>query len=231
MLLTLETDRLILRPFEKNDVEVTEDEVEAEIEELAKKYNMTKEEVKKQYGENPLENQNFGKIINQKHFERLLGLIQKDKVVFGGNSDSQSQRIEPTVMDNVSFDDAVMQEEIFGPVMPIITYDKFDDIFEILNARGTPLAQHELLKNYKENKDMANYTIYVHSLKSDAKYLGFMELANVAYEHELKSKEKDEVFVNNHFKDLEYEYNKVMSIIDEFRHFSKKEKALKNQGF
>ena len=68
----------------------------------------------------------------------------------------------------------------------------------------------------KNTKDLENYAIEVHSLKSDAKYLGFMELANVAYEHELKSKEKDEVFVNNHFKDLEYEYNKVMSIIDEY---------------
>lgn len=68
----------------------------------------------------------------------------------------------------------------------------------------------------KNTKDLENYAIEVHSLKSDVKYLGFMELANVAYEHELKSKEKDEVFVNNHFKDLEYEYNKVMSIIDEY---------------
>ena len=68
----------------------------------------------------------------------------------------------------------------------------------------------------KNTKDLENYAIEVHSLKSDAKYLGFMELANVAYEHELKSKEKDEVFVNNHFNDLEYEYNKVMSTIDEY---------------
>ena len=68
----------------------------------------------------------------------------------------------------------------------------------------------------KNTKDLENYAIEVHSLKSDAKYLGFMELANVAYEHELKSKEKDEIFVNNHFNDLEYEYNKVMSIIDEY---------------
>ena len=68
----------------------------------------------------------------------------------------------------------------------------------------------------KNTKDLENYAIEVHSLKSDAKYLGFMELANVAYEHELKSKEKDEVFVSNHFNDLEYEYNKVMSIIDEY---------------
>lgn len=72
------------------------------------------------------------------------------------------------------------------------------------------------IRGYKNTKDLENYSIEVHSLKSDAKYLGFMELANTAYEHELKSKEKDEIFVNNHFNDLEYEYNKVMSIIDEY---------------
>lgn len=99
-----------------------------------------KEQITKQYGENPLKNKDYGKIINEKHFERINSLIDKNKVVMGGNSDNDTLQIEPTVMDNVSFDDAVMQEEIFGPVMPIITYDKFDDVFDILRDKQKPLA-------------------------------------------------------------------------------------------
>ncbi|MDD5888518.1 MAG: response regulator [bacterium] len=74
--------------------------------------------------------------------------------------------------------------------------------------------------NYKNTNDLANYAIEVHSLKSDAKYLGFMRLAEKAYEHELKSKENDEVFVNNHFQELEEEYNRVIAIIDEYNNLN-----------
>ena len=66
--------------------------------------------------------------------------------------------------------------------------------------------------NYKDNNDMENYAIEVHSLKSDAKYLGFMSLADISYQHELKSKENDSTFVQEHFTELETEYNKALSI-------------------
>ena len=107
------------------------------------------EEIKKQFGQKPLENQNFGKIINQKHFERLLGLIQKDKVVFGGNSDLQAQRIEPTVMDNVLFSDPVMQEEIFGPIMPILTFENIDECVTKVQQMEHPLAFYIFTSNKK----------------------------------------------------------------------------------
>lgn len=69
---------------------------------------------------------------------------------------------------------------------------------------------------YKEKNDMDNYAIEVHSLKSDAKYLGFMKLADISYQHELKSKEKDSEFVNNHFSELEDEYDKIIEISYEY---------------
>ena len=72
------------------------------------------------------------------------------------------------------------------------------------------------IRNYKQASDLENYAIEVHSLKSDSKYLGFMRLAEKAYEHELKSKDNDANFVNNHFNDLEEEFNKVLAIIDEY---------------
>ena len=62
----------------------------------------------------------YGKIINEKHFDRILGLIDEKKLVHGGKSDRNALRIEPVVLDNVSFSDPVMQEEIFGPVMPVL---------------------------------------------------------------------------------------------------------------
>ncbi|HJD48231.1 MAG TPA: aldehyde dehydrogenase [Candidatus Mediterraneibacter norfolkensis] len=97
-------------------------------------------QIKKQYGRHPLDNPDYGKIINEKHFDRILGLIDEKKVVQGGGSDRKTLRIEPTVMDNVAFSDPVMQEEIFGPVMPILTFDSIDEVIHRVNAMPHPLA-------------------------------------------------------------------------------------------
>lgn len=97
-------------------------------------------QVKKQYGENPLNNPDYGKIINQKHFERVLGLINERKVVLGGENNAETLQIAPTVMDHVTWEDAVMQEEIFGPLMPILTYESLEEVYELLSEKPKPLA-------------------------------------------------------------------------------------------
>lgn len=97
-------------------------------------------QIKIQYGDNPLKNKDYGRIINQKHFERLCGLINKNKVIIGGETDCGSNRIAPTVMDNVTENDAVMGEEIFGPIMPILTFDDFDKMVDNLKDKDKPLA-------------------------------------------------------------------------------------------
>ena len=97
-------------------------------------------QIRRQYGKQPLRNSDYGKIINEKHFDRILGLIDEQKVVHGGGSDRSTLRIEPTVMDNVSFSDAVMQEEIFGPVMPVLTFDSLDEAIRRINSMPHPLA-------------------------------------------------------------------------------------------
>lgn len=99
-----------------------------------------KEAIPKQFGQDPLNSDDYGKIINQKHFDRITGLIDFDKVVFGGNSNPETLKIEPTVMDNVTYEDAVMQEEIFGPIMPIITFTSVGDVIRKVNAGAHPLA-------------------------------------------------------------------------------------------
>ena len=97
-------------------------------------------EIKKQYGDNPLKNKDYGKIINEKHFARLCRLIDENKVVIGGNTNPATCQISPTVMDNVSFDDIVMGEEIFGPIMPIVAFDDFDVVVDDLKTKDKPLA-------------------------------------------------------------------------------------------
>lgn len=99
-----------------------------------------KKQISAQFGENPLENENYGKIVNEKHFDRVLGLIDPEKLAFGGCSNREKLKIEPTVLDDVSWNDAVMQEEIFGPIMPIITFEHRDEIYPMLKNRPKPLA-------------------------------------------------------------------------------------------
>ena len=100
----------------------------------------TVKEIKSQYGDKPLNNKNYGKIINEKHFTRLCGLIDKSKVVIGGENNAETCQIAPTVMDNVTYEDAVMGEEIFGPILPIIAYDDFDAVVDELKNKDKPLA-------------------------------------------------------------------------------------------
>ena len=109
-------------------------------------------QIKKQYGRHPLDNPDYGKIINEKHFDRILGLIDEKKVVQGGGSDRKTLRIEPTVMDNVAFSDPVMQEEIFGPVMPLLTFDSIDEVIHRVNAMPHPLALYLFTSDKKTEK-------------------------------------------------------------------------------
>lgn len=99
-----------------------------------------KRQIKRQFRSEPLTNKTYGKIINEKHFDRITKLIDSSKVVFGGKCDRTTLKIEPTVMDHVTFDDAVMQEEIFGPILPILTYDSLDQAIHKINSMPHPLA-------------------------------------------------------------------------------------------
>lgn len=97
-------------------------------------------EIRRQFGDDPLKNPDYGKMINRKHYDRVMGLIDGTCPVCGGYGDAKTLRIAPTVLNHVSFDDAVMQEEIFGPVLPVLTYDSLDEAIETVNAMPHPLA-------------------------------------------------------------------------------------------
>lgn len=103
------------------------------IEELGKRFS-------EMFGGNPIASSEFPKIINEKHFDRINGLIASSSAVVGGGSDRSSMKIEPTVLYPVKETDAVMQEEIFGPVLPILTYDTLDEAMDFIRKREKPLA-------------------------------------------------------------------------------------------
>lgn len=108
-----------------------------------------RKEIAAQYGQAPLANEAYGKIVNQKHFDRLLGLLDPAKTVIGGQTQPEALRIAPTVLDNVTWDDAVMGEEIFGPILPILTYESLDALMDTLRALPHPLALYIFTRDKK----------------------------------------------------------------------------------
>ncbi len=101
---------------------------------------LMKKHITAMIGEDALHHPQYVRMVNPKHFERVCGLIDPQKVVFGGQSDPGTLTIAPTLMDNVTESDAVMQEEIFGPVLPIVPFGAIDEAVDFINRREHPLA-------------------------------------------------------------------------------------------
>lgn len=149
-----------------------------------------KSEIKKQYGLDPLKNNNYGKIINEKHFNRLLNLIDNDKVITGGRTNSEQLRIEPTVMNNISWEDNVMKEEIFGPILPILEYENLNYAIEEINKNAHPLALYIFSKDKNNIKKVTEFCRYgggcindvvVHLATSDMPFGGFRQSGMGSY--------------------------------------------------
>lgn len=106
-----------------------------------------KREIRSQWGDSPLENSEYGKMISPKHFWRLVHLIDPQKVVYGGHWDENTQKIEPTLLDHVTWEDPIMQEEIFGPLLPIVTFQNEAELIHTLQNKESPLALYLFSKN------------------------------------------------------------------------------------
>jgi len=117
-------------------------------------------QITEQYGQNPLDNPDYGRIISDKHFDRICRLIDENKVVFGGKTNRKTLQIEPVVMDDVTWQDAVMQEEIFGPVMPIIAFEEFEEIYSVLADKQRPLALYLFSEDKKRISDITERCLY-----------------------------------------------------------------------
>ena len=113
-------------------------------------------EIRRQFGAAPLENPNYGKIVNRKHFERLLGLIDERKMVCGGQNNPDTLRIAPTVLTDVTWEDAIMGEEIFGPILPVLTFDTLEEAIQMVEARPHPLALYFFSENKTAQSQVLN---------------------------------------------------------------------------
>ncbi len=116
-----------------------------------------KKAVKDTFGEEPLKSPNLGKIINQKHFERLNGLIDGQEILIGGVSDSKTLKITPTVLDNVNLNNKIMEDEIFGPILPVLTYRSIDEVVNYVNSKPNPLAFYLFTTNKNYERKMLSH--------------------------------------------------------------------------
>ncbi len=108
--------------------------------------------IKAFYGENPLESKDLPQIINEKHFYRLCALIEADKIRHGGGYTSENRKIEPTILTGISEDSAAMKEEIFGPLLPVLTYEKLEEAVDFVKQREKPLALYFFSNSLKNEK-------------------------------------------------------------------------------
>ena len=127
------------------------------------------ERIKKIYNEDVENSENYSRIINKKHFSRLIKLLEKDKIIYGGKNNPNSNFIEPTLIDGSNFNSSLMKEEIFGPILPVVSYSNKDELKKILDNYKDPLAfyifsndkkfSNELIKMYSFGGAAVNDTI------------------------------------------------------------------------
>jgi aldehyde dehydrogenase (NAD+) len=118
--------------------------------------------------------ENYTQIINERNFNRLTAMIDEGKVIYGNEQDSSTRTIAPTIMDNVIFEDEVMQEEIFGPILPIIAYDNLDEAITKVKEREKPLSCYI----YTESKKLGDKIIGEVSFGGGAVNDSIMHLTN-----------------------------------------------------
>ncbi|NGT77810.1 aldehyde dehydrogenase [Clostridium perfringens] len=116
------------------------------------------EEIKNQFGNNPLESEDYSKMVNEREFNRVLSYIDKEKLVFGGNYNRKTFQIEPTILKNVTWNDPVMEREIFGPIFPILSFENLDEVIRLVNSKDKPLALYYFSEDKNKIEKVINST-------------------------------------------------------------------------
>lgn len=111
-----------------------------------------KKYIKEFYSETPQDCVDYGRIVNEKHFNRLVKFFNEGKIIIGGEADEKKLYIAPTVIDNIDWNDPIMQEEIFGPILPVMTYKNLTDVIDKINGHPKPLALY-FFSNEKKLQD------------------------------------------------------------------------------
>ena len=113
--------------------------------------------IRRQFGVHPLENPDYGRIVNQKHFDRLQGLMKGEAIRIGGESREETLQIAPTVLTDVTPSSPVMQEEIFGPLLPVMTFREISEVISFVTRREKPLALYLFSESRKVQKQVLKY--------------------------------------------------------------------------
>ncbi len=127
-------------------------------------------EIAEQYGKDALQNDNYVRIVSERHFERLCTFLKDGKPVIGGNYTKETLHIEPTVLTNVTWQSAVMEDEIFGPILPIIEYDKIEEVIETIQHHPKPLALYVFSEDRKVQEKVTSNISYGGGCINDVVY-------------------------------------------------------------
>lgn len=122
------------------------------------------------YGENPLTHPESTYIVNERHFDRLVSYLKDGDILFGGRSDRTTRAMELTLLDNVSLDAPVMQDEIFGPILPVLTYKEIGEVIDLVNSRPKPLALYLFTSSKELERRVLNSISFGGGCLNDALY-------------------------------------------------------------
>jgi len=118
--------------------------------------NLLVKNIIKNQGEKPDESDAFLRIINERHFDRLVSLIEKDKIFYGGITEREEKYISPTILNNITFDDKIMEDEIFGPILPVIEFENIDGVLDNIKPIPQPLSLYLFTNDRAIRKKVLN---------------------------------------------------------------------------
>ncbi|MDK2910787.1 MAG: aldehyde dehydrogenase [Bacteroidales bacterium] len=113
-------------------------------------------QIEKLLGPDPVNSESYVKIINERNFNRLLSLIDPSKIYYGGKTNAAERYIEPTLLTDINWDDPIMQDEIFGPLLPVIEFEDIHDVISKLQTLPRPLALYLFTASRKQQKEVIN---------------------------------------------------------------------------
>ncbi len=115
-----------------------------------------KSSIQDAYGTNPMESKSYGRLVNKSNFDRINKMVKGGKIIYGGDSDASKKFISPTLLLDQNLESGAMKEEIFGPVLPIISYESIDEAYNIIDRFEKPLGAYIFTKNKKSIEKFKN---------------------------------------------------------------------------
>jgi len=122
------------------------------------------------YGEKSLENSNYTRIVSKRHFDRLLTFLNNGDMFMGGGSNEETLKIEPTVLTEITWDDPIMQDEIFGPILPVLPYRELIEVIDGIHKHPNPLALYLFSENERVQQDVLHHISFGGGCINDTVY-------------------------------------------------------------